>query len=193
MVPPAFNDFFLAVAGASGALVGLLFVAVCLDPERLVGPDAPLSQHLRASTALTAMLSSLILSLIALIPDTNLGWAALSVGGGGLLFVAATLRRMISAPADDERSRRSSIGVLIGFLAVMVLQLEAGIRLVAAPHNSSPMSTVAGAIVASLAIGVNRSWDLVGAASSGMTASIKAIVFGDRRTPSDSRDRPSGP
>ncbi len=81
-----------------------------------------------------------------------------------------------------------SIGVLIGFLIVMALQLEAGIRLVVSPHNSSPMSTVAGAIVASLAIGVNRSWDLVGAASSGMTASIKAILLGDRRRPADPED-----
>jgi hypothetical protein len=184
MVPATFNDFFLGVAGASGALVGLLFVAVSLDPERLVGPDAPLSQHLRASTALTAMLSSLVLSLIALIPDANLGWAALSVGGVGVLFVAATLRRMIGA-RDDEGSHRSSIGVLVGFLIVMVLELEAGIRLVASPHNSGPMSTVAGAIVASLAIGVNRSWDLVGAASSGMTASVKAVLFGDRRKPAE--------
>lgn len=184
MVPSGYYDFFLGVTGASGALVGLLFVAVSIAPERLVGPTAPLSQQLRASTALTTMVSSLVLALIALIPDTNIGWAALAVGAAGLLFVAATLRRLISADRT-ERSRRSSIGVLIGFLAVMVLQLEAGIRLVASPHNSSPMSTVAGAIVASLAIGVNRSWDLVGASDSGMTASFKALVFGDRPTPID--------
>jgi hypothetical protein len=181
MVPQGFNDFFLGVTGASGALVGLLFVAVSIAPERLVGPTAPLSQQLRASTALTAMVSPLILSLIALIPDTTIGWASLVIGVAGVLFVAATLRRLMSADRD-ERSRWSSIGVLIGFLTVMLLQLEAGIRLVGAPHNSAPMSTVAGAIVASLAIGVNRSWDLVGGSDSGMTASVKALLFGDRRT-----------
>ena len=179
MVPESFHDFFLGVTGASGALVGLLFVAISIAPERLVGPSAPLSQHLRASTALTAMLSPLVVSLIALIPDTNVGWASLAVGAGGVLFVAATLRRLMTA-GRDERSRWGSVGVLLGFLVVMLLQLEAGIRLIAAPHNTGPMSSVAGAIVASLAIGVNRSWDLVGASDSGLTASIKVLLFGDK-------------
>jgi hypothetical protein len=182
MVPGTFQAFFLGVTGASGALVGLLFVAVSLAPERLVGPDAPLSQQLRASTALTALFSPLVLSLIALIPDTNLGWACLAIGATGVLFVAATVRRLIG-DRRDRRSRRSSLIVLIGFLVVMILQIEAGVRLVAAPHNSGPMSTVAAAIVASLAIGVNKSWELVGASDSGMTASFRALLFGDKGAP----------
>jgi hypothetical protein len=182
MVPGTFQAFFVAVTGASGALVGLLFVAVSLAPERLVGPDAPLSQQLRASTALTALVSPLVESLIALIPDTNIGWAALVIGCAGVVFVAATVRRLIGIE-HDRRSRRGSLTVLLGFLAVMILQIEAGVRLIVTPHDSGPMSTVAAAIVASLAIGVNRSWELVGASDSGMTASFKALLFGDRNAP----------
>lgn len=179
MVPGTFQAFFLGVSGASGALVGLLFVAVSLAPERLVGPNAPLSQQLRASTALTALFSPLVLSLIALIPDTNVGWASLVTGAIGVLFVAATVRRLMENE-DDRRSRRSSLTVLISFLIVMVLQIEAGVRLVVTPHDAGPMSTVAAAIVVSLAIGVNRSWELVGASDSGMTASFKALLRGDK-------------
>ncbi len=184
MVPATFQAFFLGVSGASGALVGLLFVAVSLAPERLVGPEAPLGQQLRASTALTALFSPLVLSLIALIPDTNVGWASLVIGAIGVLFVAATVRRLIESDGD-RRSRRSSLAILIGFLIVMILQIEAGARLVATSHDSGPMSTVAAAIVASLAIGVNRSWELVGASDSGMTASFKALLLGDKRPPSE--------
>jgi hypothetical protein len=183
MVPGTFQAFFLGVSGASGALVGLLFVAVSLAPERLVGPDALLSQRLRASTALTALFSPLVLSLIALIPDTNVGWASLVIGATGVLFVAATVRRLIESDRDG-RSRRSSLTILTGFLVVMILQIEAGARLVATPHDSAPMSTVAAAIVASLAIGVNRSWELVGASDSGMTSSFRALLLGGRSTPS---------
>jgi hypothetical protein len=182
MVPGTFQAFFLGVTGASGALVGLLFVAVSLAPERLVGPEAPLSQHLRASTALTALFSPLVLSLLALIPDTNVGWVCLVIGASGVLFVAATVRRLIG-DEGDRRSRRSSLTVLLGFLVVMILQIEAGVRLVATPHDSGPISTVAAAVVASLAIGVNRSWELVGATDSGMTASFKVLLFGDKSAP----------
>lgn len=183
MVPDSFHDFFLGVTGASGALVGLLFVAVSVAPERLIGPGA-LTEQLRASTALTALLSPLVVSLIALIPNTNVGWASLAVGAAGVLFVAATLRRLMF-PGRDGQPRWGSAGVLVGFLIVMVLQLEAGIRLVVTPHHSGPMSTVAGAIVASLTIGVNRSWGLVGASNSGMTASIRALLFGDKTAEGD--------
>ena len=184
MVPVTFQAFFLGVSGAAGALVGLLFVAVSLAPERLVGSAAPLSQQLRASTALTALFSPLVLSLIALIPDTNVGWASLVIGAIGVLFVAATVRRLIESDGD-RRSRRSSLTILSGFLFVMILQIEAGARLVAMPHDSGPMSTVAAAIVASLAIGVNRSWELVGASDSGMTASFKVLLLGDKSAPSE--------
>jgi hypothetical protein len=183
MVPETFQAFFLGVSGASGALVGLLFVAVSLAPERLVGAEAPLSQQLRASTALTALVSPLVLSLIALIPDTNVGWASVSVGAIGVLFVAATVRRIVESDRD-RRSRRSSLAVLFSFLVVMVLQLEAGIRLIVTPRDSGPMSTVAAAIVVSLGIGVNRSWELVGASDSGVTASFKALLHGDKSEPS---------
>lgn len=178
-MPASFQAFFLGVSGASGALVGLLFVAVSLAPERLVGPEAPLSQQLRASTALTALVSSLVLSLIALIPDTNIGWAALAVGAIGVLFVAATIRQIVESDRD-RRSRRSSLTVLTSLLVVMVLQIEAGVRLIVTPHDPGPMSTVAAAIVVSLGIGVNRSWELVGASDSGVTASFKALLRSDK-------------
>jgi hypothetical protein len=182
MVPGTFQAFFLGVTGASGALVGLLFVAVSLAPERLVGPDAPLSQQLRASTALTALFSPLVVSLIALIPDTNVGWPCLVIGSIGVLFVAATVRRLIGSE-HDRRSRRGSLTVLLGFLVVMILLIEAGVRLLVTEHDSGPLSTVAGAIIASLGIGVNRSWELVGASDSGMTASFKVLLFGDKNSP----------
>jgi len=185
VVPESYHDFFLAVAGASGALVGLLFVAVSLAPEGSVGSDATHVQQIRASTALTALLSPLVLSLIGLIPDTNVGWAALVIGVLGVLFVAATLRRLASRDRED-RSRRTSMAVLTGFLVVMLLELVAGIRLLNTPHSDGPIGAIAGAVVASLTIGVNRSWELVGARGAGITSSIRTIVMGERDGPGES-------
>jgi uncharacterized protein involved in response to NO len=178
MVPEIYHDFFLAVASASGALVGLLFVAVSLVPDRVTGPNPRLSHQVRASTALTALVTPLTLSLIALIPDTNIGWAAVAIGALGLLFVAATLRRIISAGQDS--SRWSTLAVLSGFLIVMVLDLVSGIRLIRAEHTEGAIDTIAGAIVASLLIGVNRAWELVGGRHSGMTTSLRELFVADK-------------
>jgi len=179
VVPENYHDFFLAVAGASGALVGLLFVAVSLVPEGSIGSDASHVQQVRASTALTALLSPLVLSLIGLIPNTNVGWAALVIGVLGVLFVAATLRRLASRDRGD-RSRRTSMAVLTGFLVVMLLELGSGILLLNTPHSPGPIGAIAGAVVGSLSIGVNRSWELVGARGSGVTSSVRTIVMGER-------------
>ena len=41
MVPEAFHDYFVASTGAGAVLVGLLFVAVSIAPERTVTSGAP--------------------------------------------------------------------------------------------------------------------------------------------------------
>ena len=40
MVPESFETFFLATAGAGGAFVGLLFVAISIGPQRTFGAAA---------------------------------------------------------------------------------------------------------------------------------------------------------
>src|SRR5260370_18848692 len=79
MVPEAFHDYFLASAGAGAALVGLLFVAVSIAPEQTVMRGAPVERQAVAISAYTALFNAFFLSPVALLPHTNLGWAALSL------------------------------------------------------------------------------------------------------------------
>jgi hypothetical protein len=122
----------------------VLFVAVSVAPDRVVGPQAPLTQQIRASTALTALVTPLVVSLIALIPGTNVGWPAAVIGAGGVFLVLATLRRMIESAREELH--RLSAAVLIGFLIVMILELGAWIQLIVSPRRTGPISTLAGAI-----------------------------------------------
>ncbi len=180
MIPAEFHDFFLATAGASGALVGLLFVAISVAPGPAVGEAAPVPHQIRAASALTALVTPLILGLIALIPQANLGWAAVSVGVSGTVFVAAATRRLLGT-ADPLPVRLRSLTLLIGFLIVMAINLWAGIRLIGSPHATGPVDSIAGAMIGSLGIGISRAWTLVGAQQFGLTSSIVAL-FGRQRT-----------
>ncbi len=51
MVPEAFHDYFVASTGAGAALVGLLFVAVSIAPERTVMSGAPVERQAVATSA----------------------------------------------------------------------------------------------------------------------------------------------
>ena len=58
MVPASFANFFLATAGAGGALIGLLFVAISISPERIFSEGAPRERQAVASGAFTALVNA---------------------------------------------------------------------------------------------------------------------------------------
>ena len=76
MVPDDFTGYFAATATAAAALIGLLFVAASLRPETVLGRGAPPAAQAVAGSAFTALINSFFVSLIALIPNTSLGYTA---------------------------------------------------------------------------------------------------------------------
>ena len=75
MVPEAFHDYFIASTGAGAALVGLLFVAVSIAPERTVMRSAPAERRAVALSAYTAFAQRLL--------PVNSGPASPDEPGGG--------------------------------------------------------------------------------------------------------------
>jgi hypothetical protein len=81
------TDFFVATAGASAALAGLLFVAVSINLDRIIG-EAGLPD--RALETLLLLLSVVLISIVGLIPGQSSG--AL---GTELLFVSLAVAIVI--------------------------------------------------------------------------------------------------
>lgn len=97
----AWSDFWVAMAGASAALTGLLVVAVSINLEQILGfPLLPL----RAAETLGLLVALLVASVFGLVPG---GRMTLGVAPGvGLALGGVDLwRRLRRVPSDVPRMR----------------------------------------------------------------------------------------
>ena len=73
MVPEGAKEFFVVSTGASATLIGLLFVAIAVEPTSIVGEESPVETRSRASSAFIALLNVFFISLAGTVPPTNVG------------------------------------------------------------------------------------------------------------------------
>jgi hypothetical protein len=153
VVPDSFNGYFTAAASAAGALIGLLFVAISMRPEALLGANQSSRATALASSSFTGLVNGFFVSMAALIPGKNLGVTAVI---SATLALAATSRL-------QRRVGRSATKVAVSALmvAAFVAQLAVGIGLIVRPHNTSLVSGIAWITIASLAVALMRAWSLL--------------------------------
>ncbi|MGI8716149.1 MAG: hypothetical protein ACR2NR_23800 [Solirubrobacteraceae bacterium] len=174
MTPDSLRDLFLASAGVAGALIGLLFVAISVEHERLTAPDASQVHRVRASAALTSFTNSLTVSLFALVPGA-LGATALAVSVAGLLFVAGSLLSLWRARRLQPVAPRDALFV-IGLAITFGFQLFYGLRLSSDAGDRSAADGIAVLVIICFLIGIARSWELIGGPSIGLGSEVTAIV-----------------
>jgi hypothetical protein len=168
-----YREFFVAGAGAAGALIGLLFVAVSVFPERARQAQTQVLFHNRASAALLVFTNALVLSLAALVPGTSVGWWAIWMSGTVSIFVAATVRSIIGG-GDRRSGRRGSLGVVFALSLIAGFELYAGIRLVV--DDQTAMSTLCYVLIGDLLVGISRAWQLVGLRDMGLLSSLRILA-----------------
>jgi hypothetical protein len=174
VIPAEYHDFFLATAGATGALIGLLFVAVSVHPEQASQAQTRDTFHNRASAALLVFTNALVLSLAALVPGTTLGWWAIVMSASILIFAAATTRSIVANARHPSRWQ-GSLSVVVALLIIAGLEMYAGIRLVV-DTDSAAMSTLSYVIIGDLGIGISRGWQLVGLRDTGPLTSLRILA-----------------
>lgn len=175
MIPNGFHDFLVASGGAAGALIGLLFVAISVAPERLLGEGAAQSHRVRASTALTTFTNALATSLFALIPGVGAGWTAASVATLGLMFVGGSLMSLWRVRRVRPGELRDA-GFLAGVAVVFALQLWFGLRLAAHQADVGALRGICVLVVVCFLVGIARSWELIGGPSISLRGELLATL-----------------
>jgi uncharacterized membrane protein YecN with MAPEG domain len=175
VTPSSLHELFAASAGVAGALIGLLFVAISVEHERLTADDADQLQRVRASAALTSFTNALSISLFALALTDALGWTALVVSVGGLLFVAASVLSLLRVRQVQAVAAREAL-FLVGLVITFCLQLWYALRLIDHAGDVGAARGIAVMVIVCFLLGIARSWELIGGPSIGLGREVTAIV-----------------
>jgi hypothetical protein len=169
-----YKELFVVIATSAATLIGLLFVAVSVSKGRSQAHPQVIREF-RAAAALLAFTNPFTVALYSLVPGTGVGYPAAVVGAIGVVFVAAGIRATVALP-PRLRQRGPQASLILGLLAIFGLQIFFGVALILHPHQTGPLKAIAYVLVASLLVGIGRSWELVGDWDTGLFASMARLL-----------------
>jgi hypothetical protein len=170
-----FRDLFTATAAAAGTLIGLLFVALSVTVRPEPGSASGVIHQVRVAAALLAFTNALAVSLFSLVPDTNAGYPATTLGVIGILFTAAAVRSIRSSQATASQQLRQLELITLLFL-IFGAELISGVVEITSPGAATAAEIIGYALVASLLLGIARAWELVGDRNTGIVASLAVLT-----------------
>ena len=181
----SYTDFYLGSVTVAGALTGLLFVALSVAQAREQGKTS-LEHQAVAGTAFTALVDSLWISLVALLPgSTGIPTANLLLGLLGMTSTAGLAVRLWRARSGELFSHRWPV-LLVLILATYVWQTVVSFT---AKNRHEAMAAGATFVLVFFAIGIARSWELLGMRGGGFLDLL--VSRGEDRTTPESPDSPA--
>jgi len=178
-----YTNFFLGSVTVAGALTGLLFVALSVAQGRVGAASSPEHQAV-AATAFTALVDSLWVSLVALLPGNGIPAASLLLGLLGLTSTAG-----LAVTLWRARSKRR-VGPRWPVVLALIAGMYAAQTVTAFTAHDPRAARSAGAtfVMIFFAVGIARSWELLGLRGGGL---LDFLVT--RAESAVSRDSGSGP
>jgi hypothetical protein len=161
---PSYTGFFAGSAGVSGALVGLLFVALSVSPERLKATRESAEHQAIAATAFTALTDALFLSMSGLLPGNGTQTASLVLGLISLSSTVGLIVRLWQARSSGTLSRRWPVLLLLIFTVYATQAATSFITSTTAQAHS----LAAVFVFILFAVGIARSWELLGLRGGGV-------------------------
>jgi hypothetical protein len=174
MVPVSFHDFFGGCATIAGALIGLLFVAISVAPAKLTGSGAEADHQVKAGAAFSALVNTLVIALVALLPGANFSTTVLILAAAGLSTTAGLA--ILLWREHKKRIRLEAVIMLAALLALYGLQLANGLELGSSPHNLGRISSQGGLIIGFFVFAIARAWTLVGARNSRLVSAVAGLA-----------------
>src|ERR687885_287683 len=190
MVPEGAREFFVTSTGASATLIGLLFVAIAVEPRSIVGEESPVESRSRASSAFIALLNVFFVSLAGTVPPTNVGIVAAILAVVGIfdtLGIGLSLLEEWSIEAG-----RSSAVLVAGSLIIYVLELWYAWRVSMDQGNSGALYGLVYVLFVVYGVALGRAWELLGARDQSFLRALFRNLYLLRQRRRQSRGGPSG-
>lgn len=150
MIPAGLHEFLVAAVGASASFIGLLFVALTVVFARNDGrAQFTANDRLQAQSAYAALVNIFFVTMIGLVPDANIGPAALVLAALGLI--------------SCWRLRAHSARVPLA-LSIIVYAGEAVFAAYTFAHYGQPVNTsdLQTIVLVLFGLGLYRAWELTG-------------------------------
>jgi hypothetical protein len=173
VVPVSYHDFFGGCATVAGALTGLLFVAISVSPGKLATGANP-DHQVKAGTAFSALVNTLVIALVALLPGASLSVAVIILAAAGLSTTAGLI--IFLYRESKERVRLDQLVLPIVLLVMYGLQLASGIELGGSPGNPGHISSLGGLSIGFFIFAIARAWALVGARRSDLLTTVAGMA-----------------
>jgi len=172
LVPEGLREFFAVSTGASATLLGLLFVAIAVEPKRIVCEQSPVESRSRASSAYTALLNVFFISLFGTIRGSSLGVLPLILAAVGLANALSIGVKLWRASPRGSRVLSSGVGLWLVSTVVYSLELWFAWQIARDPGNTAQMYNLAHVLVALYAVALGRAWEILGAREQGLFSTL---------------------
>jgi hypothetical protein len=160
-----YGNFFIASAGASAAILGLLVVAVTLVNSDDANPTTRELRTVLAGSAFLALVDIFLVSIVALTGGSVVfGLSSLAMAIVGLLATNRLIPRAKRAGNFSRSSRTRTLNIAFAALSVVTYpaQLGLAVALLANTHSAALQRGLVLVIVALYCSALGRAWVVSG-------------------------------